>query len=286
VPDGRVPDLPGQRLQAAAAGHHFPAPPSGCLRTTPLKERGCEAFSAYSHRSQDINSICSMPFVRSRLSGSESRAILDMRCIHRNHIQRHADVAEVKLTPRSAERTHRCAEHCARLAVCRLLRLAKIAVGFVWPKCIRPSSSRPSAARAGTHEHRPVPRFRGGRDHGSPLARGRPDRDSRASDRNVHHVKQPISFPRRTFAHGWEATRHLKDDPQTRDIPIIALSAMHSPASAKGRSLPAATSSTPSRSSSNGWWRPCAGCSRRASDAFMTSAPAARRARIKKSSLD
>jgi hypothetical protein len=75
------------------------------------------------------------------------------------------------------------------------LRLAKIAVRFVWPKCIRPSSSWPSAARAGTREHRPVimgPRLRGD------------DRteNSRASDRNVHHVKQPISFPRRGFAPG------------------------------------------------------------------------------------
>src|SRR5215470_5742564 len=39
-----------------------------------------------------------------------------MRCIYRDHIQRHADVTEVKLTPRSTKRTHRCAEHCASLA--------------------------------------------------------------------------------------------------------------------------------------------------------------------------
>jgi hypothetical protein len=34
----------GKRLQAAAAGRHTLAPPSGCLRTTPLKERGWEAM--------------------------------------------------------------------------------------------------------------------------------------------------------------------------------------------------------------------------------------------------
>src|SRR5262245_58543608 len=43
---------------------------------------------------------------------------VDMRCIHGNHIQRDADVTEVKLTPCSAKRTHRRAEHCAGLAVC------------------------------------------------------------------------------------------------------------------------------------------------------------------------
>src|SRR5215831_19100097 len=43
---------------------------------------------------------------------------VDVRCIHWDHIQRHADVTEVKLPARSAERTHRCTEHCARLAVC------------------------------------------------------------------------------------------------------------------------------------------------------------------------
>jgi hypothetical protein len=47
----------------------------------------------------------------------------------------------------------------------RWLRLAKMICGFIWPKsqlgsfgqnAFRPSSSRPSAARAGTHEHQPV----------------------------------------------------------------------------------------------------------------------------------
>ncbi|TMK15339.1 MAG: GAF domain-containing protein [Alphaproteobacteria bacterium] len=41
---------------------------------------------------------------------------------------------------------------------------------------------------------------------------------------------------------------------------------MRSPAPAKGRSLPDAMSSTPNRSNSSGWWRPCGGCSRTASD--------------------
>jgi hypothetical protein len=44
------------------------------------------------------------------------------------------------------------------------VHFAKIAVGFVGQNAFRPSSSRPSAARAGTHEHRPVimgPRLRG-----------------------------------------------------------------------------------------------------------------------------
>src|SRR5262249_56467777 len=36
---------------------------------------------------------------------------------------------------------------------------------------------------------------------------------------------------------GWEATRRLKGDPQTRDIPIIALSA-HPPARAPPQTLP------------------------------------------------
>ena len=37
---------------------------------------------------------------------------------------------------------------------------------------------------------------------------------------------------------GWEATRRLKDDPQTRDIPIIALSA-HALAGAREKALAA-----------------------------------------------
>jgi CheY-like chemotaxis protein len=48
---------------------------------------------------------------------------------------------------------------------------------------------------------------------------------------------------------GWEATRRLKGNPQTREIPIIALSARtRSPVNAKRRSRRGATSSTPNRS--------------------------------------
>jgi CheY-like chemotaxis protein len=52
---------------------------------------------------------------------------------------------------------------------------------------------------------------------------------------------------------GWEATRRLKGSPQTRDIPIIALSA-HALAGAREKALADATSSIPSRSSSSGCW--------------------------------
>ena len=55
---------------------------------------------------------------------------------------------------------------------------------------------------------------------------------------------------------GWEATRRLKGNPQTRDIPVIALSATRSPVNAKRRSRRDATSSTPSRSNLIGWSQP------------------------------
>jgi CheY-like chemotaxis protein len=48
---------------------------------------------------------------------------------------------------------------------------------------------------------------------------------------------------------GWEATRRLKSNPQTRDIPVIALSAHALSAERERRSSRAATSLTPSRSS-------------------------------------
>jgi CheY-like chemotaxis protein len=47
---------------------------------------------------------------------------------------------------------------------------------------------------------------------------------------------------------GWEATRRLKGNPQTRDIPVIALSAHALAGNAKRRSQQGAMSSTPSRS--------------------------------------
>ena len=55
---------------------------------------------------------------------------------------------------------------------------------------------------------------------------------------------------------GWEATRRLKGNPQTRDIPIIALSAHALPVNAKRRSRRGATSSTPNRSNLIGWSQP------------------------------
>ena len=56
---------------------------------------------------------------------------------------------------------------------------------------------------------------------------------------------------------GWEATRRLKSNPETRDIPVIAFSA-HALAGEREKALGrrAATSSIPSRSSSTGWSRP------------------------------
>ena len=46
---------------------------------------------------------------------------------------------------------------------------------------------------------------------------------------------------------GWEATRRLKGNPQTSDIPVIAFSAHALAGEAVRRSPPAATSSKPSR---------------------------------------
>src|ERR1700751_4553118 len=75
---------------------------------------------------------------------------------------------------------------------------------------------------------------------------------------------------------GWEATRRLKDDPQTRDIPIIALSPdARARASARRHLREDATSSTPSRSNSSGWSRHCGGCSPLANDALVASIPLA-----------
>jgi hypothetical protein len=75
--------------------------------------------------------------------------------------------------------------------------------GFVWPKrgWVRLAKMHPTIVVPAERSESRDPTPAG--DHGSPLARGRPDRDSRASDRNVHHVKQPISFPWRVFAPGF-----------------------------------------------------------------------------------
>jgi hypothetical protein len=45
VPDGRGPGPPGAAVTSRHRGTPLLAPPSGCLRTTPLKERGCESCS-------------------------------------------------------------------------------------------------------------------------------------------------------------------------------------------------------------------------------------------------
>ena len=55
---------------------------------------------------------------------------------------------------------------------------------------------------------------------------------------------------------GWEATRRLKSNPKTRDIPVIAFSAHALGGEREKASPPAATSSTPSRSNSTGWSGP------------------------------
>src|SRR5262245_29716915 len=47
----------GERLQAACRGTPLPAPPSGCLRTTPLKERGCGSYDIDAIRSQAQNVV-------------------------------------------------------------------------------------------------------------------------------------------------------------------------------------------------------------------------------------
>ena len=60
----------------------------------------------------------------------------------------------------------------------------------------------------------------------------------------------------------WEAVRRLKSDPQTRDIPIIGMSA-HALDSERERPLPrGATSSTPNRSNSRVWSQPFGACLR------------------------
>jgi len=68
---------------------------------------------------------------------------------------------------------------------------------------------------------------------------------------------------------GWEATRRLKGDPQTHDIPVIALSAHALAGERAKRRLPlGATSSTPSRSSSSVLSQPFGAFSRTPSDAW------------------
>jgi hypothetical protein len=52
VPGGRLPCLPRQAVTRRRRGTPLLAPPSGCLRTTPLNERGCESSSIGTIRSQ------------------------------------------------------------------------------------------------------------------------------------------------------------------------------------------------------------------------------------------
>jgi hypothetical protein len=88
---GGVPDLPGQRLQAATAGRPLPAPPSGCLRTTPLKERGYESSNIDAFRSQAVNAICDTNSVRSWLERKRRRrfVVLGKFAVGRNRLQLH-----------------------------------------------------------------------------------------------------------------------------------------------------------------------------------------------------
>ena len=68
---------------------------------------------------------------------------------------------------------------------------------------------------------------------------------------------------------GWEATRRLKGNPQTREIPIIALSA-HALAGERERRLRRdATSSTPNRSNLIGWSQPFGAFSPTANDGSL-----------------
>ena len=71
---------------------------------------------------------------------------------------------------------------------------------------------------------------------------------------------------------GREATRRLKSNPQTRDIPLSLSPLMRSPASAKGRSPRGATSSTASRSNLIGWAQPFGALSPSANDALRWNA--------------
>ena len=54
---------------------------------------------------------------------------------------------------------------------------------------------------------------------------------------------------------GWDATREIKADPDTRSIPVIALTAHAMPATATRRWKPAATITTPSPLNFRACWR-------------------------------
>src|SRR5262245_27710951 len=65
---------------------------------------------------------------------------------------------------------------------------------------------------------------------------------------------------------GWEATRRLRGDPQTRETPLSPCPRMRWSASAKRRSRQGAMSSTPSRSNSIDWSQPFGAFSPTAND--------------------
>jgi hypothetical protein len=83
-----------------------------------IPQAGSQAFQLTDQLPYEINgSLFGQPALFIKLCLRVS--YVDMRCIYRNHIQRQANVTEMELTPRSAKRAHRCAEHCARLAIRR-----------------------------------------------------------------------------------------------------------------------------------------------------------------------
>ena len=95
----------------------------GCLGEKTLADLG--STQAGSQASQLTDQL---PYeINGRLIGQSTLFIklylrvsdVNMRCIYRNHIQRHANVTEMELTTRSAKRAYRCAKHCARFATRR-----------------------------------------------------------------------------------------------------------------------------------------------------------------------
>ena len=74
---------------------------------------------------------------------------------------------------------------------------------------------------------------------------------------------------------GWEDTRRLKGDPQTRGIPTSRCPRMRSPVSAKRRSRRGATSLIRSRSNLNGWSQPSGAFSLTANDGSSLMTPSA-----------
>ena len=81
---------------------------------------------------------------------------------------------------------------------------------------------------------------------------------------------------------GWEATRRLKGNPQTRDIPIIILST-HALAGEREKAIAAGCDEFDSTPNSIGWSLPCGVFSRTASEAsHLGCAPAKSRSRLRR----